>query len=114
MEGREVTRDNYFARADVADARQRALVEAYLLRPGTSAAELNSFAGLFPNANYMVSNSRLPPTATPDHESLVRRDRAALSAVEDWAADPRFERLQPQIIKMKQRLETFMAQAQGK
>src|SRR5438552_2588775 len=52
MAGREVTRANYFARADVRDAAQRQVLEDYLLDPALSSAELEKFTGLYPNANY--------------------------------------------------------------
>ncbi len=43
MQGREATRANYFARADVRNPDQRQVLENYLLNPQISAAELNAF-----------------------------------------------------------------------
>ncbi len=111
MKGREATRANYLARADAGDAQQRAVLENYLLNSQLSPAELSTFAGLYPNANYMVSYNLLTRTQTPDHASLVRKDRDALSAVESWLNDPRFEKIKPQLQTIKTRLETFMKQA---
>jgi len=111
MTGREETRANYFARADVSDAEQRRLVEAYLLDATRSPAELRAFAGVFPNANYLVSHNLLTEVATPDGTSLARRDQAALQAVNQWLADPRFEKVKPALLKMQARLAEFTRQA---
>ena len=40
MTGRESTRADYFARADVRDPEQRQVLESYLLNPSISASEL--------------------------------------------------------------------------
>jgi hypothetical protein len=111
MQGREQTRANYFARADVRDLQQRQVLENYLLDPRTSSQELQQFAGLFPNANYMVSQNLLTPTPTPDHAALTSRDAASLQAVQDWLADPRFASLQRPLQTVEQRLEDFARQA---
>ena len=111
MKGREQTQANYFARADVRQPEQRALVERYLLDPARTPEELASFAGLYPNANYMISNNLLTQTATPRHDELAQHDAAALDVIRQWLADPRFERLKPQIGIIRSRLETFVRQA---
>ena len=111
MQGREQTRADYFARADVRDPQQRQVLESYLLDPRTSPQELQQFAGLFPNANYMVSQNLLTPTPTPDHAALTSRDAASLQAVQAWLADPRFASLQRPLQKVQQRLEDFARQA---
>ncbi len=111
MQGREATRANYFARADVRDPLQRQVLESYLLDPRIGAAELAQFAGLFPSANYMISQNLLTPTPTPDRASLTARDATSLQTVQDWLADPRFTKLQPQLQRVKQRLEDFARQA---
>lgn len=113
MRGREQTRANYFARANVADRRQRQILENYLLAPDRSTAELQTFAGLFPNANFMVSQNLLTSVATPDHDTLARRDSAALQMLVQWMTDSRFERLQPQLRAMRSRLEMFVNQTPG-
>jgi len=111
MQGREATRADYFARADVRDPQQRQVLERYLLDPQRSGAELAQFAGLFPNANYMISHNLLTPTPTPDHAALAGRDAASLQAVQGWLADPRFASLQRPLQKVKQRLDDFARQA---
>lgn len=110
MHGREQTRANFVARADLGQADQRATVEQYLLDPRRDPAELATFAGLYPNMNYMISTNLLTPVDTPKPGAIAMRDRAALAVVEQWQRDPRFERLQPLLAKIHERLATFVAQ----
>jgi len=114
MQGREQTRANYFARADVRDPQQKQVIENYLLDPRINVAELQQFAGLYPSANYMISHNLLTPTPTPDHAALTSRDAESLRVVNEWLADDRFEKVRPQLQKMKSRLEEFTRQANGK
>ena len=113
MQGREDTRADYFARADVQDAQQRQMLESDLLNPQISPAELGQFAGIFPNANFMISPNLLTGNPTPDHAALVARDVASLQAIGQWLADPRFAKLQPQLLAMQQRLQQFVQQEQA-
>ena len=108
MKGREITRANFFARADVSDAPQKKILENYLLSFAPAPAELNAFAGLYPSANFMISHNLLTPTPTPEGSQLARQDAAALAVVENWLADPRFEKLRPQLQKIKPRLSHFV------
>jgi len=105
------TRADFFARADVRADSERTVLESYLLNPSLSPAELQQFAGVFPNANYMVSHNLLTGTFTPNGADLAARDRAALQTVNDWLADPRFESRRGQLQTIKQRLEMFVQQA---
>ena len=114
MQGREQTRANYFARADMRDPQQRQVVENYLLDARINAAELQQFAGLYPSANFMISHNLLTPTPTPDHAALASRDAESLRVVQEWLADPRFAKLRPQLEKTKSRLDEFARQAAGK
>ena len=115
MEGREQTRANYFARGDVRDPRQREILENYFSNPKLSAAELEAFAGTFPNANYMISANLLTENRTPDHGTLATRDAESLRVVQQWMADPRFAKQRPALEKISRRLEEFVRQAnQGK
>ena len=111
MRGREATRANYFARADVGDAAQRAVVERYLLEARRTPEELRTFAGLYPNANFMISQNLLTRVVTPDRAELAARDQTALRVVNEWLADARFSTLRPQLEKIRARLETFVGQA---
>jgi hypothetical protein len=114
LEGREATRANYFARANVGDAAQRAALENYLLDPRRSESELASFAGVYPNANYMISANLLTPVTTPDRNTLTQRDAVALSVLETWLADPRFDKLKPHLLEIQRRLGEFVRQAASK
>ncbi len=111
MTGREVTRANYFARAEVGDAAQRALLESYLLDARRSPEELKTLAGLFPNANFMISQNLLTTVSTPDRATLAARDQTALRVVNEWLAEARFSALKPQLEQMRARLENFVRQA---
>ena len=111
LSGREVTRANLFARADVREPAQRKILEDYLLNPGLGGAELDKFAGLYPNANFMISHNLLTQSATPSQEDLVRRDTEALRVMREWLADPRFAPSMPKLEVMRRRLEMFLQQA---
>ena len=111
MRGREPTRANYFARADVRDPRQRQVLESYLLDSRIDAAELRQFTGLYPSANFMISHNLLTHSATPDHADLTGRDAESLRVLREWLADPRFERLRPELEESRLRLEEFVRQA---
>jgi hypothetical protein len=111
MAGRESTRADYFARADVRDPQQRQVLESYLLNPAISAAEINTFAGVYPNANYMLSPNLLTQNSTPDHDTLISRDAQSLAVAQQWMADPRFSNLGPALQKIKTRLQNFVQQA---
>ena len=114
MQGREATRADYFARADVRDPAQRQVLESYLLNPSLSASELQTFTGIYPNANYMVSPNLLTQANTPNRDSLVNRDAQSLAIAQQWMADPRFSNLQPALQKITSRLQGFVQQAQGR
>jgi hypothetical protein len=111
MTGREETRANYFARADVGDGEQRRLVEAYLLDAARSPTELQTFAGVFPNANFMISHNLLTENKTLDGATLRQRDQAAIEAVNQWLGDPRFAALKQPLTTMQRRLAEFVRQA---
>jgi hypothetical protein len=111
MQGHELTRADYFARADPGDPQQKAVLESYLLDPNRTQQELNAFAGVYPNENYMISNNLLTQTQTPTYTDIISRDRTALSVVQGWMSDPRFQTVQPQLQTMANRLQMFVNQA---
>lgn len=111
MIGREETRANYFARADVGDTAQRTLVEDYLLDPARSPAELRNFSGVFPNANFMISHNLLTETRTLDGTTLRQRDLVALAVVTQWLSDPSFGKLRDPLTQIQRRLKEFTKQA---
>ena len=109
--GGEQTRANYVARADLGQPDQRALVEQYLLGPTRNAQELNTFAALYPNDNYMISDNLLTQVQTPSGATLFQRDKEALATVEQWQKDPRFQGLKPLLAQMHQRIGTLVQEA---
>ena len=114
MQGREQTRADYFARADVRDPNQRALVESNLLNPQITPPELQQFCGVFPNANYMISQNLLTTTPTPDAAGLAGRDAESLRVVQQWETYPRFAGARPQLERIGVRLAEFVRQENAK
>lgn len=108
MTGRETTRADYFARADVTDPQQRKILENYLLDTSRTAVEMQKFMEIYPNANYMISQNLLTPTTTPNGLELAARDAGSLKAVEEWLGDSRFARLEQQLQVVKSRLAQFV------
>lgn len=111
MTGRESTRADYFGRADVRDPQQRQILESYLLNPSIAPAELQTFAGIFPNGNFMISPNLLTQNTTLDHDGLIDRDQQSLAVAQQWLTDPRFAQITPVIQSVVQRLQMFAAQA---
>ncbi len=111
LQGREATRADYFARSDVRDPQQRQVLESYLLNPAISPSELQAFAGIYPNANYMISPNLLTQTPTPDHNGLLSRDAQSLAVAQQWMADPRFSGLVPVLQRITSRFQMFVQQA---
>ena len=107
LAGREASRAGMFARADVQDPAQRALLERYLLDPAHAAAELDTFAGVYPNANAFLSANLLTTAPTMNRDIILRHDTAALAVVEGWISDPRFAQVRPQLERMRARLAEF-------
>ncbi len=97
-----------FARADVRDPAQQALVKAWLLDPARTPVELRSFAGIYPNNNQFVSNNLLTVQASAAGDDLASHDREALATIKAWAADPEFEPVAEHLRGMISRLEGFV------
>ena len=87
------------------------MIENYLLDSRIAAPELQQFAGIFPNGGHMVSENLLTPMPTPQPGDLAAHDAACLKVVNEWLADPRFEKIRPELNKLKTRLEEFTRQA---
>ena len=104
MEGREATRANLFARASAHDPQQREILERYLLDPQRSAAEASAFAGVFPNANFMLSNNLLTRSTPPSRAVQEQEDHEALRMIEHWLSQPRFEARRPLLEKLQRRM----------
>jgi hypothetical protein len=97
-----------FARADLRDPAQQAIVKTWLLDPARSDAELRSFAGLYPNNNQFVSNNLLTAQAAAPGDDLAVHDREALKVITAWASDPAFSSVQSHLRTMVSRLDGFV------
>lgn len=99
---------NMFARADLRSAEQRELVRDYLLDPSRTNQELEAFAGVYPNANLMISNNLLTRTPRRSGEELRAHDAAVLPIVEEWLEAPDFAPVRKHLETMHERLRTFV------
>lgn len=97
-----------FARADLRDPAQQAIVKTWLLDPARSDAELRSFAGIYPNNNQFVSNNLLTAQAAVPGDDLAAHDREALKVITAWASDPAFSSVQSHLRTMVSRLDGFV------
>ena len=99
-----------FARADLRDPAQQAVVKSWLLDPARTPVELQSFAGTYPNNNRFVSNNLLTEDDRPTGAALATHDRAALEIITAWQTDPEFVPVAATIREMLARLKSFTAQ----
>jgi hypothetical protein len=112
MQGWEQTRADFVARADIGKRDQRVLIEKYLLNPARNPEELATFASIYPNGNYMISDNLLTKVETPDAKQIEVSDRDALKVIERWQNDPRFVSRKPLLDRMHARVEGFVRQAE--
>jgi len=97
-----------FARADLRDPKQQALVKAWLLDPARTPAELRSFAGVYPNNNRFVSNNLLTREAAQTGDDLAAHDREVLAVITGWQQDPAFSGVKDHLQAMVSRLDGFV------
>ena len=97
-----------FARADLRDPAQRALVQAWLLDPARTAAELDNFAAVYPNNNRFVSNNLLTAGVPLAGADLAQHDREVLEIINSWTKDPAFQPIAAQLGVMSTRLNAFI------
>jgi hypothetical protein len=109
MAGREATRASYFARANVTNGPERFLLESYLLSPHVTSEELAAFAGVYPNANFMLSNNLLTHSIPQTSPDLRTHDKEALSVVETWIRDERFTGVRSHLMQARKRLQSFVS-----
>jgi len=110
LEGREAMRASFFARADVRDPQQRAVLERYLLDPVRAVVERERFFGLYPNAHFALSQNLLTRTVGVGQDEQRARDRAALEVVGAWLKDVRFARMRSQLEQVRERLDGFVGE----
>jgi hypothetical protein len=107
-----VTRAAVMARADPADPAQMEAVENYLRKPGLTDEEATAFLRAFPLRSTTTGFRLYGDVPAPfNRERIIEGDRAALTMVERWAADPAFEKLHPQVQALQKRLATWIEDA---
>ena len=89
MQGREQTRANYFARADVRDPQQRQVLENLSARPSNQPAGIAAVRRAFPECQF----HGVPEPAHPDADARPRRSESAgtrphCRSVQDLAGGP--------------------------
>lgn len=97
-----------FARADLREPAQQALVKAWLLDPARKPAELRAFAGVYPNNNRFVSNNLLTRESAQTNDDLAAHDREALTVITAWQQDPAFSAVKEHLTAMVSRLNGFV------
>lgn len=98
-----------FARADLRDPAQQALVKSWLLDPSRTGTELSSFSGVYPNNNHFVSNNLLTTEATQSGSDLAAHDREVLEIITTWSEEPAFAPVKDHLAAMIRRLNEFVA-----
>lgn len=98
-----------FARADLRDPEQQAIVKTWMLDPARTGTELNSFAGIYPNNNHFVSNNLLTTEPTQSGADLAAHDRESLEILATWSADPAFAPVKDHLGTMISRLNGFVS-----
>lgn len=97
-----------FARADLRDPAQQALVKTWLLDPARKPAELRAFSGVYPNNNRFVSNNLLTRETAQTGDDLAAHDREALAVITRWQQDPAFSAVNEHLTAMVSRLNGFV------
>lgn len=106
------TRASLMARARPEDPAQLAVVDRYLASPDLSQEEAVAFLRSYPLRGATTGHRLYGKLPAPyDFEQIRTGDRAALSQVERWAADPALEKLRPEIQALQQRLSEWIRQA---
>ncbi len=105
LDERPRTRAGFFARAQLADREQRAVVENYFLDEHITAAERDYFLQLVPNLNVSISRNLLTETTVPTRESYQAQRRETASVLRAWSRDPRFRPWRGEIDGALERLD---------
>ncbi|MGH0033614.1 MAG: hypothetical protein ACQGVK_01160 [Myxococcota bacterium] len=82
-----VVRASLFARADLREADQRAVVERYLRADDVGPEEIETFARRFPLHSRALGPRLVTREEVPGITEQARLDRAALRTLEDWIAE---------------------------
>ena len=113
QQSRPETVAQQFARADLRDAAQQALVKSWLLDPARTPTDLRSFAGVYPNNNRFISNNLLTTESQQPGTDLAIHDRQVLDIINGWVAEPAFQPVKDHLLTMVARLNEFTGAAQA-
>jgi len=102
-----------FARADLRDTAQQAIVKSWLLDPSRRPTELQNFASIYPNNNQMISQNLLTSEDRVSGADLNAHDREVLKIIRDWRTDPAFESRSQYLEIMDRRVSQFVKSADG-
>ena len=100
-----------FARADLRDTSQQAIVKSWLLDPSRTPTELQNFAAIYPNNNKMISQNMLTSEERVSGADLNAHDREVLEVIRDWRTDPAFESRSQYLEVMAKRVSQFVKSA---
>ena len=96
-----------FARADLRDPSQQALIKRWLLDPRRNGTELRAFSGVYPNNNHFVSHNLLTNVNLVSGRNIAEHDPAAIKILRGWKQSPEFEPVKSYLNTMLSRLEAF-------
>ncbi|MBQ33163.1 MAG: hypothetical protein CL923_11885 [Deltaproteobacteria bacterium] len=102
-----------FARADLRDTSQQAIVKSWLLDPSRTSTELQNFAAIYPNNNKLISHNMLTSQERVSGTDLNAHDREVLEVIRDWRTDPAFESRSQYLEVMDRRVSQFVESADG-
>jgi len=102
-----------FARADLRDTSQQAIVRSWLLDPSRTPTELQNFAAIYPNNNKLISQNMLTSEEQVSGADLRAHDREVLEIIRDWRTDPAFESRTRYLEAMDRRVSQFVLSADG-
>ena len=100
-----------FARADLRDATQRAIVKSWLLDTARTSTELENFSAIYPNNNKLISHNLLTSEEQVPGELLQAHDREALAVIQGWKVEPDFGSRTRYLEVMERRLSQFVDRA---
>lgn len=102
-----------FARADLRDTSQQAIVKSWLLDPSRTPTQLQNFAAIYPNNNKLISHNMLTSQERVSGADLNAHDREVLEIIRDWRTDPAFESRSQYLEVMARRVSQFVESADG-
>lgn len=102
-----------FARADLRDISQQAIVKSWFLDPSRTPKQLQNFSAIFPNNNQLISHNLLTSQEQISGADLIAHDRDILAVIRDWKTDPAFESRTQYLEVMAKRVSQFVESANG-